>query len=407
MRLARGRHRHYRRAVQSLRVIVAGAGIGGLALALGLLRAGHRVRVFERARQLGEVGAGLTITPNGSHVLHALGVWPAVVRLAVIPAHVDVRNGVTGERIALRRLGDALRARFGADQCLVHRADLHDVLREAVLSIDPAAISVSDGFEALAVNGAGGVRARFAASGEVDADLLVGADGVRSGVRPALFGPEAPTFAGYVAWRGLAPVSAVPARLLEHASCLYTGPRNLLLRYLVRGGELVNVACIGGSDAWTAEGWSTGASHDEVLGLLAGWHPDVHALVRAIPAASLFKWGLFSRRSLGRWSVGRATLLGDAAHPMLPFLGQGAVMALEDAMLLVRALAAAEDVPSALATYERARLPRANEVMRLSAENGHRLVPRSVAEYDPGSHMSPASLGLVDYDPVTVPLPAG
>lgn len=393
--------------MQSLRVIVAGAGIGGLALALGLLRAGHRVRVFERARQVGEVGAGLTITPNGSHVLQALGVWPAVARRAVIPGYVELRNGVTGERLALRPLGDAVRTRYGADQCLVHRADLHGVLREAVLAVDPAALAVGDGFEGLAANGAGGVRARFAASGEVDADLLVGADGVRSAVRPALFGPEAPAFAGYVAWRGLAPVAAVPARLLEHASCLYTGPRNLLLRYLVRGGELVNVACIGRSDAWAAEGWSTGASHDEVLGLLSGWHPDVRALVRAIPAESLFKWGLFSRSSLGRWSVGSATLLGDAAHPMLPFLGQGAVMALEDAMLLVRAIAAAVDLPSALSTYERARLPRANEVMRLSAENGHRLVPQSEAEYSPGSHASPASLGLVDYNPVTAPLPAG
>jgi salicylate hydroxylase len=393
--------------MRPLSVIVAGAGIGGLAVALGLLRAGHRVRVFERARRLGEVGAGLTITPNGSHVLHALGLWPAVARFAVIPAHVDVRNGVTGERLALRPLGEALQARYGAGQCLVHRADLHDALRAAVLALDPSAISVADGFEGLVANGAGGVRARFGASGEVEADLLVGADGVRSAVRAALFGPEAPSFAGYVAWRGLAPVPAVPARLLEHASCLYTGPRNLLLRYLVRGGELVNVACIGRCDAWTAEGWSTGASREEVLELLAGWHPDVHELVRAIPAGSLFKWGLFQRASLPRWSAGSATLLGDAAHPMLPFLGQGAVMALEDAMLLVRSVAAAADVPQALALYERARLPRANRVMTLSAENGHRLVPRSEADYVPGSHTSPASLGLVDYDPVTVPLPAG
>lgn len=392
--------------MESLRIAIAGAGIGGLALALGLLRAGHRVRVFERAPRLGEVGAGLTITPNGAHVLHAIGAWPAVARRAVLPATGEVRHGVTGEVLAVRELGEAVRRRCGAEYCLLHRADLHGALLEGVRALDPDAVRVADPFLELLDNGPRGVCARFGASGRVEADLLVGADGVRSAVRGALFGAETPSFTGYVAYRGLAPVEAVPAAQLVHPSCLFAGPRNLLLRYLVRGGELVNVACIARSGRWTGEGWSVPAGHEELLELLAGWHADVHALVRAIPAPRLFKWGLFSRSSLERWSAGSATLLGDAAHPMLPFLGQGAVMALEDAALLMRAVAAAGSVAEALAMYEQARRPRANEVMRLSAENGHRLVPASDADYRPGSHASAATLGLMDYDPMTVPLPS-
>lgn len=382
-----------------------GAGIGGLAAALGLARSGHHVRVFERAPRLGEVGAGLTVTPNGTHVLRAIGAWTAVARRAVQPATGEVRHGVTGEVLAVRELGEAVRRRCGAEHFLVHRADLHAALLDGLLALDPGAVATDDPFVELADNGAAGVRARFAASGEVEADLLVGADGVRSAVRGALFGPEAPAFAGYVAYRGLAPVAAVPPRLLVHPSCLFAGPRNLLLRYLVRGGELVNVACIARSDRWTGEGWSVPARRNELLGLLEGWHGDVHELVRAIPEERLFKWGLFARGSLERWSVGSASLLGDAAHPMLPFLGQGAVMALEDAGLLLRAVEAADTVPAALEIYERARRPRANEVMRLSAENGQRLVPASDADYRPGSHASAATLGLMEYDPMSVPLP--
>ena len=389
-----------------LRILIAGGGIGGLAAALGLLRAGHRVRVFERARQLGEVGAGLTITPNGAHVLHALGVWPAVARLAVLPATGAVRNGLTGETLAVRELGEPLRERLGAEYFQVHRADLHGALAAAVKALDAGAISVNDGFDELLENHAQGVCARFAGSGEVEGDLLLGADGLRSALRVALFGPETPAFAGYVAYRGLAPAAALSPRLLEHASCMYAGPSNLFLRYLVRRGELVNVACLGRTDRWAAEGWSVPADREEFLGMLAGWHEDVLTLVRAIPEASLFKWGLFQRSALDRWSVGRASLLGDAAHPMLPFLGQGAVMALEDAALLVRAVAASTAVEPALALYERARIGRANQVMALSAENGLKLVPRSAAEYRPGSHSSAASLGLMEYNPLMVDLPA-
>jgi len=391
--------------VTRLRIMVAGAGIGGLAVALGLLRAGHEVRVFERTARLGEVGAGLTVTPNAAHVLHALGVWPALRAHVVMPATGAVRNGVSNELLGVRQLGESMTRQFGAEYFQVHRADLHGALLAAVLAIDADAISLDDAFVALERNDGSGVRVRFARSGEQAGDLLLGADGLRSQVRNALFGEQATCFAGYVAYRGLVPAERLPDSMLEHASCLYVGPRNMFLRYLVSAGRLVNAACIASSDAWTEEGWSVPADTDELLGLLDGWHADVRAIASAIPPQSLFKWGLFERSALPGWSVERATLLGDAAHPMLPFLGQGVVMALEDAGVLLRALAQSTRPADALRVYEQARLTRANEVMALSADNGRRLVPRSGAEYRPGSHASAASLGLMAYNPFTVELP--
>ncbi len=390
--------------MNALRIIIAGGGIGGLATALGLLQAGHRVRVYERTECLAEVGAGLTITPNAAHVLHALGVWDQIRARAVFPATGAVCDGVSGQILGVRQFGDKVTRECGAEYLHVHRADLHRALLDGVRALDATAVSLGDGFVALERNTPTGVRARFARSGACEADVLLGADGLRSQVRVALFGPEAPAFAGYVAYRGLVPVEALAPSLLEHASCMSLGPRNLFLRYLVSAGTVLNVVCIGRSNEWAQESWSVPAAREELLGLLQGWHADVRAVASAIPPQSLFKWGVFERSALSAWHAGSVALLGDAAHPMQPFLGQGAVMALEDAAVLARALARGLDVAEALTRYERTRLPRANDVMTASADNGRKLVPRSGKDYRPGSHTSPASLGLMAYNPVTVPL---
>ena len=387
-----------------LRIIVAGGGIGGLAAALGLLRAGHRVRVCERAQQLAEVGAGLTITPNAAHVLHMLGVWEKVRERAVFPATGAVCDGVTGKVLSVRKYGDHVTREFGAEYLQIHRADLHQALLDGVRAMDAEAVSLGDEFVALEENTPARVCGRFLRSGRLEGDLLVGADGLRSEVRASLFGPESPSFAGYVAYRGLVPAERLAPSLLEHASCMSLGPRNLFLRYLVSAGSLLNMVCIGRSDAWAQESWSVPATRDELLDLLQGWHADILAIVAAVPADSLFKWGVFDRSALPSWHAGRVVLLGDAAHPMQPFLGQGAVMALEDAAILTRALAPGEDVPVSLSRYEAARLPRANDIMSRSADNGRRLVPRTGGDYLPGSHTSPASLGLMAYNPVTAPM---
>ncbi len=389
----------------SLRILIAGGGIGGLTAALALQQLGHRVRVFERARVLGEVGAGLTLTPNATRVLQALGLWPALRPTLVLPECSELRDGRSGRRLAVRELGEPLAARYGADYCHVHRADLHGCLVEALKARAPDALSLDDAFIALERNDTDGVRVRLARSGSVEGDVLIGADGLRSTVRTALFGPAETRFAGYVAWRGLAPMQALPATLREVPACMTIGPRNLLLRYPVSAGRLMNVACMGRSEHWAEESWSVPATHAELLEQLEGWHEDAAILVRAIPAEALFKWGLFERELLAQWHHESSALLGDAAHPMLPFLGQGAVMAIEDAVVLARAFAETATPAAALACYTAARLARGNEVTRLSAENGHALVPRDESEFQPGSHSSAATLGLIAYDPLNVRLP--
>ncbi len=386
-------------------ILIAGGGIGGLTAALALQRLGHRVRVFERASAIAEVGAGLTLTPNATRVLEALGLWPALAPRVVIPAHSELRDGLTGQRLAVRDLGESLQARYGAAYCHVHRADLHGCLAQAVQAADPEALSLDDPLVTLQRNDDHQVRARFARSGTVSGDLLIGADGLRSTLRDALFGRAETRFAGYVAWRGLAPMQALPERLLEIPACMSVGPRNLLLRYPVSAGTLMNVACIGRTDRWAEESWSTPASHSELLEQLSDWHVDAAVVIRAIPPERLFKWGLFERDELERWHVARCALLGDAAHPMLPFLGQGAVMAIEDAALLARTLAETAEPAAALARYTAARLSRASAVTRLSADNGRALVPPEQASFQPGSHSSAATLGLMAYDPLNVALP--
>lgn len=389
----------------ALRILIAGGGIGGLSAALALQRLGHHVRVFERSSTLGEVGAGLTLTPNATRVLEALGLWPALAPHVVIPAQSELRDGLTGKQLAVRELGEPLQARYGAAYCHVHRADLHGALARAVQAADPQALTLDDAFIALEHNDEAQVRVRFTRSGTVTGDVLIGADGLRSSVRDALFGRAETRFAGYVAWRGLAPMAQLPARLREIPACMSVGPRNLLLRYPVSGGTLMNVACIGRTERWAEESWSTPATHAELLEQLRDWHEDAAVVVRAIPAERLFKWGLFERDELPRWQVARCALLGDAAHPMLPFLGQGAVMALEDAAVLARALAETPAPGAALARYTAARLARASTVTRLSADNGRALVPPDEASFQPGSHSSAATLGLMAYDPLNVALP--
>jgi salicylate hydroxylase len=384
-------------------IFIAGAGIGGLTAALALLADGQRVRVFERAGALTEAGAGLTITPNASRVLESLGLGDWIGDVADRPGRGEIRNGLTGETLAVNTRREDIESRFGAPYFQVHRADLQAELAARVRALDPAAISLDDAFLGFEQD-AGTVGARFTRSGDLHADALVGADGVRSLVRDVVAGSEAPTFTGYVAWRGLVPAGALQDGLPDPPSCLHLGPGRLFLRYGLRHGALVNFVSIESVSAWAEEGWSVPGERAELLAALDGWHADVRRLVEAVPDGGLFKWGLFDRDPLPRWSHGCVTLLGDAAHPMLPFLGQGAAMAIEDAAVLSRALSASADVEEALGRYEQARLGRANKGMLLSRENGLGLVTQPSGAYAPGAFATPASLGLMDYDPMTTPL---
>jgi salicylate hydroxylase len=350
--------------VKDSNVIVVGAGIGGLAAALALLRAGQRVRIYEQVAELGEVGAGLSITPNAGKALVALGLREALERMGSRPPAGVIRHYSTGE-ILVRLAQDQTAERYGLPLHHVHRADLHSALADAVRALDPQCLATGRGVIAVDSR-AGGVTAELHDGSRAEAEWLVGADGIHSVTRAALFGPDRPNFTGYLAYRGLVPGELVPPDLLDPPLCMTVGPRRLLMRYPLRRGTLVNIVAIAQRAAWTEEGWSVGATRAELLEEFADFEPHARRLLELVPPEKLFKWGLFDRDPLPTWTQGRATLLGDAAHAMPPFTGQGAVMALEDAAVLGRAAAAAATPDEALQRYEVARHPRVTAALVMS-----------------------------------------
>ena len=235
-------------------------------------------------------------------------------------------------------------------------------------------------------------------------DLLIGADGVRSAVRALLWEATAPRFTGQVAYRFMMP-GDVAAPFLQEAgrAAVFQGPGRVFNRYTLREGAIVNCVGITRSDAWAGEGWSTPATVAEMLALYEGWHPDVTALIARAPAEHLIKWALFDRPPLAEWRRGRVALLGDAAHPMLPFLGLGAAMAIEDAMVLARALDRAPGI-AGLDLYAAARRPRAGRIADLSRVQGEYSQARDPDAYD-ASRAPAQDPAIQDYDPVHVPLP--
>lgn len=348
----------------SSKTIIVGAGIGGLAAALALLRAGHRVRVIERSAALGEVGAGLSITPNASKALAYLGLAGELSRIGSTPTAGSLRHYRTGEDL-VRLPQDRSRERYGYPLYHVHRADLHQILLSAVTALDVDSVVTSEEFVDFKEDH-DGVSVHCSSGWSENADYVIGADGIHSRVREQLFGPDQPNFTGYVAWRGLIPGDRVPPGLLDPPLCMTLGPRRMLMRYPLRRGSWINFVAIAKRDAWMEEGWSVRSTLDELLIEFADFEPRALDLLSLTSSDRLYKWGLFDRDPLPSWTQGRVTLLGDAAHAMPPFTGQGAVMALEDAAVLGRAAQArgAEDL--FLKRYERERIGRVTDALAMS-----------------------------------------
>jgi salicylate hydroxylase len=355
-----------------LRICIIGGGIGGLAAALAFERRGAEVVVCEQSSALGEIGAGLTLSPNALMALRTLGVEEAAAATASEPQLLIFRSWKSGRVISRTRWG-AFRAQFGAPNLTLHRADLLAVLHGALKAAD-----IRLGARCVAVESRGAIAAaRLADGSEIKADLVVGADGIHSVVRASLFGADAPRFTGCICWRGMAPAAAVPRDISVADAGLWMGPHGHVVHYPVRRGELVNIVAHCDSDAWTEESWTRRCDLAEVMTAYAGWHGD---LLRLFPASERwYKWALYDRDPLERWSKGRATLLGDSAHAMLPYLGQGAAMAIEDACILAAATARhADDLDAALLAYERLRVPRAQAAVlgsRQRARENHLASP--------------------------------
>lgn len=346
------------------RVLIVGAGIGGLAAALALLRSGQRVELIEQAAVLGEVGAGLSITPNAGKALVSLGLGEALAAIGSQPPAGAILHYASGE-ILIPLPQDRSRERYGIPLYHVHRADLHAALLDAVRAIDPDCLTLGATLDSLDMD-ATGVTVTLVDGRQRRADWIVGADGIHSRTRAALFGADQPHFTGYVAWRGLIPGERIPAESLDPPLAMSLGPRRLLMRYPLRQRRWLNFVAIARRSAWMEEGWSVPSTLDELLEEFSDFDPRSRELLALTPPERLFKWGIFDRDPLPSWCRHVATLLGDAAHAMPPFTGQGAVMALEDAVVLARAAAVATDPPEALRRYELARHARVTSALEMS-----------------------------------------
>ena len=382
-------------------LLVIGAGIGGLCLALGLQRAGFKVIVCEAAPHLGEVGAGLTISPNATHALEFLGLGPVLAEIGDRPDSGAGLHYKTGEVLYSTQSNGSFREQFDAEYYQTHRADLHDALAAAVRANDPEAVRVDHTFTAVEQTSAG-VVAMFSNGTTIAAAALIGADGIRSGVRAALFGQETPKFTGQVAFRGIVAADPVRHCMTPTPSAVFIGPGHIFTRYYMRHRTLVNYVGIARTQAWREEGWSTPATIEELLHEYGGWHEHVQAIIHATPKGRLFKWGLFDRDPLPKWTVGRVTLLGDAAHPMLPFLGMGAAMAIEDAVVLARCLAASAAFDEAFARYEAARGERTKMVLLNSRAQGVIYQADDPMRLKMANAPGEIRLGLFNYNPATV-----
>jgi len=361
-----------------VRVLIAGAGIGGLTAALAALRQGHEVEVYEQASELKEVGAGVQLSANGTRVLYALGVGEELKSLSCEATGKEIRLWNTGETWKLFDLGKVSIERYGFPYFTVYRPDLLDVLARAVRRLKADAIHLGRkcvGF----TQTDGEVRLDLEDGTTATGDALIGADGVHSPIRQTLFGADKPQFSGIIAWRGIIPMERLPARMERRVGVNWVGPGGHVVHYPLRGGAVLNfVGALERTD-WQIESWSARGTTEELAADYRGWHEDIQTLIRNIPVPH--KWALMVRPPMPRWTVGRVTLLGDACHSMVPFLAQGAVMAMEDGLILARALTELDgDVASRLARYEEARRERTRRAVEGSADNIARFHNRALAD---------------------------
>ena len=383
-------------------IAIIGAGLGGLTCALALARAGQTVAVYEQAPVLGEVGAGITLSPNSSRIMIALGLEAGMRRLGVVPSHQLTQNLQTGKILVERERGNAVESQYGAPYIHLHRADLHGLLADALELAQPGAIRLGHPLVDI-TSDPEHAELRFANGTCTSASVAIGADGVKSLTRDCLFATQPPLFTGQVAWRGVLPRKALPEAVQALPPGIWIGEKRLFMRYPIRGQELVNYVAFVNIEGWEEEGWSIPSTREELLGHFADSEPQLKAMIMATPPEMLFKWALHAREPLDSWIAGSVTLLGDAAHGMLPFMGQGAATAMEDGMVLARCLtqfAKAE----ALARYEAARRDRTTMVQNQSRLLGLQFQGRDPESFGKGPIQNEDSLGLFAYDAVNCPI---
>jgi 2-polyprenyl-6-methoxyphenol hydroxylase-like FAD-dependent oxidoreductase len=346
-----------------MRIAIVGGGIGGLAAALCLRRAGLAATVYEQSPEVREVGAGIVVAPNMVRPLAALGLAEKLPAFAVrLDAAWEFRRWRDGRVLSVQTMGEECERLYGAPCYVAHRADLLALLQEALpreqLRLGHRLVGIEQD--------AGEARLSFAGQGTVAADAVIGADGIHSAVRHIVAPQVDARFSGLCAFRCLVPADKAPAMALRPVQSLWLGPGRHFVHYPISAGRLVNVVAIVPAGDWRDESWMADGEIADLAREFGGWDERVHQLI--VSAASTKRWAMYDRSPLDQWSAGRVTLLGDAAHAMLPFFAQGAAQAIEDAVVLAGCLerAAAGTVPAALRRYEEIRRPRAGQVQAMS-----------------------------------------
>jgi salicylate hydroxylase len=355
------------------RIAVVGGGIGGLATAAFLHREGLPCTVYEQASELKEVGAGLVIAPNAARLLRRLGVLGTFAQRAVrLETGWEFRRWQDGTVLSAEDLDASCERLYGEHTYTAHRADLLETLKTLIPN---GSLRLSARLLSLDPDGSGGAVLRFASGQMTRADVVIGADGIHSVVRGTLASPAPPVYSGLCVFRALVPAEKAPEFARRPAQTLWLGPCHHLVHYPVSAGKLINLVAIAPAGDYTTESWTATATVGEFLAEFDGWDPRLAALIGA--AGTPGRWALLDRAPLTRWSHGRVTLLGDAAHPMFPFFAQGAAQAMEDAAVLARCLAEcavggdSSGWPEALRRYESLRLPRTTRLQEVSHDRAH------------------------------------
>ncbi len=349
-----------------MKAVIAGGGIGGLTTTICLLRAGWDVTVFERAAAISEIGAGVQISPNGVRLLEKIGVMPHLEGTLFEPEAIELRIGATGQEVFYLPLKGVAEKRWGARYIQIHRADLVSGLLTTLEHLKSDVVQTGKTVCAYE-NTDNGVRVLLEDGAHIEADLLVGADGVRSQIRTHMLGADAPRFTGNVAWRTIVPIEKLGVHVPPPTGCIWAGAGKHAVTTRIKGGNVANFVGIVEQDDWREEGWKIEGSKEDAMKDFGQWNPMLQKIIEE--AGTIYRWALFDRPPLEKWSDGHVVLLGDAAHPMLPSLAQGAVQSIEDAYVLTQQLAQTKSVAQACEDYFKMRIERTTRVQKGAAAN--------------------------------------
>lgn len=389
------------------KIIIAGAGLGGLAAASCLMKAGHEVEVYEQAAKLGEIGAGIQISANAQHVLRDLGLGPAIDAVGVRPGAYVFRLHDTGEVIQEFPLAEQHERVNGAPYTQMHRADFHQILVDKACEFRPDVIRLNKRVRGY-VEKEDCVELHFEDGTVARGDILVGSDGLKSVVRAQMFGAAPAVYTGDGAWRLVVPIENLPKDILPPVMSVFMGPGGHVVCYYLRSGKLLNFVGLVETDEISEESWTMRFPWERLKADYVGWHPVIQTIIDCANRDECYRWSLHRREPTMNWSTKRVTLLGDSAHPTLPYLAQGAVMSIEDGAVLTRALAMSDDIAEALQIYQRNRIDRTARIVRQSTENralfhlgSQEAIRAAFAKRDEGADRN---AWLYSYNPLTVPL---